>query len=101
MGAVLVRFVSGSKPFVASSAQKLMRRLLLLFSFFSYMSECMGHTPLIDHEGYNTQLPSDVDESRFRPESKELPPPNGSTTNHNLSHFVYKCRYVMPLPGIL
>ncbi|KAG8906118.1 hypothetical protein FRC01_008117 [Tulasnella sp. 417] len=62
--------------------------------FDAYMSECMGHIPLIDQEAYNTQLPSDVDEANFRPESKDTPPPNGSTTDHNLSHFVHKCRLV-------
>lgn len=62
--------------------------------FDAYMSESMGQIPLIDQEAYNTQLPSDVDEANFRPQSKDMPPPNGSTMDHNLSHFVHKCRLV-------
>ncbi|KAG9007070.1 hypothetical protein FRB90_009558 [Tulasnella sp. 427] len=86
----------GDEVHAAGVWEKEMRRRVWweLCWFDAYMSECMGHVPLIDQEAYNTQLPSDVNESQFRPDSTEMPLPNGSTTTTNISHFVYKCRLV-------
>ncbi|KZT43385.1 hypothetical protein SISSUDRAFT_967281, partial [Sistotremastrum suecicum HHB10207 ss-3] len=55
-----------------------------------FVSDCMGHPPLIADDFPTCKLPSDVNEEVFYPTSTSLPPPVEG--GPNFAYFLQKCR---------
>ena len=65
---------------------------------FSFVSDCMGHSPLIADNSFTTKLPADVDEEAFNPSSATITAPmNGEESDKDSMYFILKCRYVLLL----
>ncbi|KAF9788065.1 fungal-specific transcription factor domain-containing protein [Thelephora terrestris] len=62
-----------------------------VFYYDLFVSDCMGHQPLIPDNPFTTKLPTDVDESRFSPFSTTIPHPSDSCKTDN-TYFGLKCR---------
>lgn len=60
----------------------------------SFVSDCMGHPPLIPDNSFTTHLPADVDEDAFSPSSTVLPAPceNVDGPDKSSAYFTLKCR---------
>lgn len=56
-----------------------------------FVSDCLGHQPLIPDNSFTTKLPLDVDESQFNPSSTIIPHPSDSCQTDN-AYFGLKCR---------
>lgn len=56
-----------------------------------FVSDCVGHQPLIPDNSFTTKLPMDVDESQFSPLSTTVPRPSDSCKTDNI-YFGLKCR---------
>ena len=67
---------------------------LTLIDGSSFVSDCMGHPPLIPDNSFTTHLPADVDEEAFGPSSTILPAPteNVDAPDKSSAYFVLKCR---------
>ncbi|KAG8950140.1 hypothetical protein FRC04_007995 [Tulasnella sp. 424] len=75
--------------------REMRRRVWWELSWFDlWISDSMGHTPLISEDtSLSTRIPSDVDESSFDPTATSIPAPSsGAAPGANLAHFVAKCR---------
>ena len=57
-----------------------------------FVSDCMGHLPLIHDDSHTTKFPSDVNEEIFGPHSLSLPQPHEESPYGNIGYFVQKCR---------
>jgi hypothetical protein len=65
----------------------------------SFISDCMGFTPLISDDQHTCRMPADVDEDAFIPKAVVLPQPGDHPNASNFSYFVLKCRSV-PFLGL-
>ncbi|KAH9947847.1 fungal-specific transcription factor domain-containing protein [Amylocystis lapponica] len=64
-----------------------------VFYYDLFISDCMGHPPLIADNSFTTRFPADVDEEQFSPSSTVLPaPPGGENSEKSTAYFVQKCR---------
>lgn len=65
---------------------------------YRFLSDAMGHEPLIAHNSFTTKIPcGDVDEEAFGPSSAIIPMvslTNGNTYTGGIKSFEIKCRYV-------
>lgn len=58
-----------------------------------FISDCMGHPPLIPDNSFTTRLPANVDEDQFTPSSTTLPAaPGEEESEKGTAYFVLKCR---------
>ncbi|KAH9925108.1 uncharacterized protein B0H18DRAFT_877465 [Fomitopsis serialis] len=65
-----------------------------VFYYDLFVSDCMGHPPLIPDNSFTTRLPADVDEDAFGPSSTILPgvSETGDGADKGSAYFVLKCR---------
>lgn len=68
--------------------------------YYRFISDCMGHMPIIQDNTYTTKLPTDVDEGQFNPSSTTYPVPiprgaGGDPSETGFAFFALKCRYVL------
>ncbi|KAI0711983.1 fungal-specific transcription factor domain-containing protein [Fomitopsis betulina] len=65
-----------------------------VFYYDLFVSDCMGHPPLIPDNSFTTHLPADVDEDAFSPSSTVLPAPceNVDGPDKSSAYFTLKCR---------
>ncbi|EPQ51790.1 hypothetical protein GLOTRDRAFT_107927 [Gloeophyllum trabeum ATCC 11539] len=68
-----------------------------VFYYDLFVSDCMGHPPLIADNSHTTKIPvSDVDEERFVPESIEIPTckeeDSSESAVNSSTYLVLKCR---------
>lgn len=61
-----------------------------------FLADCLCHDPLLGDSPtkYSTNLPSDVDEELFQPDSAGLPPPNIESLHGNIEYFIQRNRSV-------
>lgn len=57
-----------------------------------FISDCMGHAPLIPDNSFTTRLPADVDDEQFNPSSTSLPASDSEGSEHSTAYFVLKCK---------
>lgn len=63
------------------------------FVDYRFVSDCMGHPPLIADNSFTTRMPAEVDEEHFNPSSMSLPVlPAGESLEKGTQYFVLKCR---------
>jgi hypothetical protein len=66
-----------------------------------FVSDCMGHPPLIPDHSYTTKFPADVDDDLFGPASARLPVPAGEGYGTDgFKYFEVKCRCVFLSPAL-
>ncbi|CCM05634.1 uncharacterized protein FIBRA_07863 [Fibroporia radiculosa] len=64
-----------------------------IFYYDLYISDCMGHPPLIPDNSFTTRMPAEVDEEHFSPSSTTLPAvPSGEGIERGTTYFTLKCR---------
>ncbi|KZT63433.1 hypothetical protein DAEQUDRAFT_700148 [Daedalea quercina L-15889] len=65
-----------------------------VFYYDLFVSDCMGHPPLIPDNSFTTHLPADVDEDMFGPSSTVLPGPSEGAdgADRSSAYFALKCR---------
>ncbi|KAI0942812.1 hypothetical protein AcV7_002119 [Taiwanofungus camphoratus] len=64
-----------------------------VFYYDLFISDCMGHPPLIPDNSFTTRLPANVDEDQFTPSSTTLPAaPGEEESEKGTAYFVLKCR---------
>ncbi|EMD31709.1 hypothetical protein CERSUDRAFT_69197 [Gelatoporia subvermispora B] len=64
-----------------------------VFYYDLFVSDCMGHPPLIADNSFTTRLPAEVDEEQFSPSSMTLPASTGGEgSEKGTAYFVLKCR---------
>ncbi|PCH37472.1 hypothetical protein WOLCODRAFT_84246 [Wolfiporia cocos MD-104 SS10] len=64
-----------------------------VFYYDLFVSDCMGHPPLIPDNSFTTRLPAEVDEEQFNPSSTTLPtPPSDQGIEKGTVYFALKCR---------
>ncbi|KAH9829595.1 fungal-specific transcription factor domain-containing protein [Rhodofomes roseus] len=65
-----------------------------VFYYDLFVSDCMGHPPLIPDNSFTTHLPADVDEDAFGPSSLVLPGPSEGNdgADQSSAYFSLKCR---------
>ncbi|KZT04865.1 uncharacterized protein LAESUDRAFT_657038 [Laetiporus sulphureus 93-53] len=64
-----------------------------VFYYDLFISDCMGHLPLIPDNSFTTRMPADVDEEQFTPSSLSLPTAStGEGAEKGTAYFSLKCR---------
>ncbi|OBZ76226.1 Transcriptional activator protein acu-15 [Grifola frondosa] len=65
-----------------------------VFYYDLFISDCMGHPPLIADNSFTTRFPADVDEHLFTPSSTSLPYTHQGAdwSETSTAYFVLKCR---------
>ncbi|KAL5503973.1 hypothetical protein ACEPAH_8045 [Sanghuangporus vaninii] len=60
----------------------------------AFVAECLGESPFINDDRATTELPADVDEESFGPDSANRPAPNIESMHGNIEGFIQRCRLV-------
>ncbi|THH31821.1 hypothetical protein EUX98_g2365 [Antrodiella citrinella] len=73
-----------------------------IYYYDVFISDCMGHSPLIADGSFTTKLPADVDEHHFTSSSTSLAPPSveGDRSDNCFTYFILKCRLAQLVKSI-
>ena len=64
-----------------------------------FVADCLGESPFINDDRVTTELPTDVDEESFGPDSANRPAPNIESMHGNIDGFIQRCRSVFVTPS--